>query len=62
MSEKNEFINITNDGGLKKKILIEGKGENQMKGSVVRIKYKRLDEKFLMKKYCKKILLQLFSN
>ena len=54
MSEKNDFINITNDGGVKKKILIEGKGENQMKGNVVRIKYKRLDEKFLSEEVLQK--------
>ena len=38
MSENNNFIDITIDGGVKKKILLEGKGEMPIKGDIVKIK------------------------
>ena len=56
MSENNNFINITIDGGVKKKILLEGKGEMPIKGDIVKIKYKEfieqnLNKELLQKKY-----------
>ena len=39
MLEKNEFINITNDGGIKKKIILKGKGEKPKNGDLVTILY-----------------------
>ena len=39
MLEKNEFINITNDGGIKKKIIVKGKGEKPKNGDLVTILY-----------------------
>ena len=54
MSEKNDFINITNDVDEKKKILIEDKGEKQIKRNVIRIKYKRLNEKYFVERLLQK--------
>ena len=56
MSENNNFIDITIDGGVKKKILLEGKGEMPIKGDIVKIKYKEfieqnLNKELLQKKY-----------
>ena len=39
MLEKIEFINITNDGGIKKKKILKGKGENPKNGDLVTILY-----------------------
>ena len=33
------FIDVTNDGGLKKKILVEGKGPMPQKGNMVKVHY-----------------------
>ena len=39
MAENNEYKNIINDGGVKKRILMEGQGENPINGCRVFISY-----------------------
>ena len=39
MAEKKDYINITDDGGIKKRIIIEGNGEKPILGDKIFIKY-----------------------
>ena len=39
MAEKKNYINITDDGGIKKRIIIEGNGEKPILGDKIFIKY-----------------------
>ena len=37
--QKSEYVNITEDGGIKKKILKEGKGQQAAEGNEVHVNY-----------------------
>ena len=52
MFEENEYMNITNDGGVKKKIISEGYREKPILGNRVTIKYieKNIKNELLQKK------------
>ena len=52
MFEENEYMNITNDGGVKKKIISEGYGEKPILGNRITIKYieKNIKNELLQKK------------
>jgi flagellar basal body rod protein FlgB len=45
MSDNDGFIDITNDGGVKKKIISEGNGERPIKNNQVTIRFKEYEEK-----------------
>ena len=47
MSEKKGFVNITNDGNIKKKIISKGSGEKAEKGCYATIRYREYDEENL---------------
>ena len=54
MSEKKGFVNITNDGHIKKKIISEGSGEKAAKGNYATIRYREYDEENLSSHLSKK--------
>ena len=61
---KNDYINVTEDGGVKKKILKEGTGEQPADGNEVHVNYigRNKDNKVFDQTKAKTFTLKLASN